>query len=134
MITEPGRYYSVYLIWDHTTDRFICYYVNFQLPLIRSFCGFDTYDLELDIVVEPNRNWRLKDEAAFEEGIRMGVIKRMWAEAVAREKELVVAAIEDGRYPFNDYWKNYAVDPLWTPPSLPPGWDVAEENPAPIDG
>jgi predicted RNA-binding protein associated with RNAse of E/G family len=123
MVTSPGKFYSVYLIWDHATDRFVCYYVNFQVPLTRSRCGFDTYDLELDIVVEPNGQWQMKDEAAFGEGIRMGVIRREWADAIAKEKEIVIADIESRDYPFDDYWRDYAVDPSWKPPSLPVGWD-----------
>lgn len=123
MVTRPDRYYSVYLIWKNATDRFVCYYVNFQLPIVRSRCGFDTYDLELDIVVEPNGQWHFKDETDFGEGIRTGVIRREWADAIASEKEGVIAAIEKRDYPFDDYWKNYAVDPAWNPPCLPRGWE-----------
>ena len=126
MITNPNRFHSVYLIWEDATDRFLCYYVNFQLPLTRSHCGFDTYDLELDIVVKPNGAWQLKDEAAFEEGVRTGVIKQEWAEALSREKESVIANIESGIYPFNNHWRSYDADPSWKPPSLPKGWDIPE--------
>ena len=123
MITRPGDFYSVYLIWDHGTDRFICYYVNFQLPYARNHYGFDTYDLELDIVVEPNGEWRLKDQPAYLEGIRTGVIRREWADAVAKEKDAVIATIEKRKYPFNNYWRDYMVDQSWMPPRLPDGWE-----------
>jgi protein associated with RNAse G/E len=124
MITRPENYYSVYLIWNHESDQFAGFYVNFQLPYTRSRCGFDTYDLELDIVVDPDRKWKLKDEAAYAEGIRRGVIKKEWADMVAMEKEAVIAAIERRDYPFNNHWLHYAVDPSWKPPGLPQGWDT----------
>ena len=126
MVTSPGKFYSIYLIWDNATDRFVCHYVNFQLPCTRSRCGFDTFDLELDIVVDPNGRWQLKDEAAFREGIRTGVIQREWADAIAREKDAVIAAIERRDYPFDQYWIDYSVDLSWQPPSLPSGWEQPE--------
>ena len=124
MITDPSKHYSVYLIWEHATDRFDCYYVNFQLPIRRSHCGYDTYDLELDIVVSPDGGWCYKDEEAFHEGIRLGIIKDKWAEAIDTEKNEVITAIENKDYPFNNHWLGYQVDPSWRPPRLPAGWDV----------
>jgi predicted RNA-binding protein associated with RNAse of E/G family len=126
MVTSPGKYYSVYLVWNNATDRFVCYYVNFQLPYTRSRCGFDTFDLELDIVVEPNGRWHLKDETAYEEGIRTGVIQREWAAAIAKEKNAVITAIERGDYPFDHHWRDYSVDSAWKPPCLPSGWEQPE--------
>lgn len=126
MITRPGQFYSTYLIWDHATDRFVCYYVNFQLPYARGRCGFDTFDLELDIVVEPNGSWILKDEAAYREGIRTGIIQGVWADAIEKAKEAVIGSIERRDYPFNDHWRGYVVDDSWKPPQLPAGWEQLE--------
>ena len=117
MVTFPGKFYSVYLIWNHASDEFMCYYVNFQLPFTRSRSGFDTYDLELDIKVDASGKWKLKDKCAFQEGARMGVIRKPWVDAIDREQEAVIAAIERRDYPFDDYWRDYVVNPLWTPPA-----------------
>lgn len=66
-LTPFARQFSVDHYWDEATDEFLGYQINFQTPLRRSRFGFDTLDLELDIVVEPNGSWRWKDAAEFEE-------------------------------------------------------------------
>lgn len=57
MITEPEKYYSILLFWNHVRNEFLGYYVNFQLPFKRSHCGIDSLDLDLDIDVEPDPGW-----------------------------------------------------------------------------
>lgn len=79
---EPQNYYALYAIWQHETDQFQGYYIDFQLPDKRSDVGFDTLDLDLDIVIDPQLNWKWKDEAEYLEGIQQGGIQKSWAEAV----------------------------------------------------
>lgn len=124
ILLEPERYYSCFLFWEHATDRFACYYVNFQLPYRRSRCGFDTLDLDLDLVVEPDFSWHWKDQADYEEAVRAGHISPTWAAAIAQAQPEVLARIAARRYPFNDAWLAWRPDPAWAPPQLPAGWDM----------
>lgn len=47
LLLEPQKYYSTILFWDHQSNEFLCYYINFQLPFLRSQYGVDTLDLDL---------------------------------------------------------------------------------------
>lgn len=67
---RPRKYYDTNIVWDHETDQFKCFYINFQLPCKRSVVGFDTLDLDLDIVIRPEYDWHWKDEAASSGGQR----------------------------------------------------------------
>ena len=60
LLMKPDEYYASIYFWNHASEEFLCYYVNFQLPFIRSTNGFDTLDLELDIVIEPTYEWHGK--------------------------------------------------------------------------
>jgi protein associated with RNAse G/E len=121
---EPGKYYSTWLFWDHATDQFDCYYINYELPYRRSACGFDTLDLDLDIVVDPQYHWNWKDEDEYREGIREGGILKKWVEGVERSHAEVFERIEKRRPPLDGSWVQWQPDPAWTPPRLPEGWQV----------
>lgn len=123
-ILRPGRWHSVWPTWDPVSWAFKCWYVNFQEPMRRSRFGWDTMDLQLDIVVYPDRNWRWKDEDHFEICRRLGVISRDQAAAVTADAEVVIADIEAGRYPYDRDWSTWRPNPAWEEPSLPEGWDV----------
>jgi hypothetical protein len=57
-------------MWHQATDRFQGYYFDFQLPFTRTSIGFDTFDLELDIVIDPQFNWVWKDESDYHQDLR----------------------------------------------------------------
>ena len=87
---RPQRYYDTSLVWDGETEQFQGYYINFQLPVERSAVGFDTLDLDLDVVIDPAYDWHWKDEGAYLEGIRKGGIQAAWAVEIERAKKDVV--------------------------------------------
>jgi len=60
-IVEPDKYYSTTYFWNHESNEFLCYYVNFQLPFKRNLRSIDSLDLDLDIVIHPNFSVELKD-------------------------------------------------------------------------
>lgn len=123
MILRPALYFSVCMFWDHASNAFDCYYVNFQVPFTRSHCGFDSFDLELDIVVKPAGAWHWKDEAGYREGIAAGILTPAWVAAIDNVKNEVIDVIEKRGYPFDQTWVNYEPDPRWSIPELPDGWD-----------
>jgi hypothetical protein len=123
IILEPEKYYATFLIWHHDTDQFECAYINFQLPYRRTACGFDTLDLDLDLVVDPHFAWHWKDEEAYRQGIREGGIQQAWVNGVEGAKRKVLDKIRARRYPFDGSWLPWRPDPSWTPPRLRQGWD-----------
>jgi protein associated with RNAse G/E len=121
---EPEKYYSCFLFWDHKSDQFDCYYINFQLPYCRSHCGFDTLDLDLDIVIDPQYNWRWKDEDEYQAGIREGGIQEQWVKGIEQSMADVFDRISKRRYPLDDSWLQWRPDPIWVSPQLPERWQV----------
>lgn len=128
VITEPEKYYSIMLFWNHERNEFLGYYVNFQLPFKRSHCGIDTLDLDLDIDTEPDLSYRWKDEDDYQLAIDNGGILPEWVQGIEAAKPEILERIENRRYPFDGSWLDWKPDPNWSLPKLPEGWDVIESN------
>ncbi|MEX0786773.1 MAG: DUF402 domain-containing protein, partial [Dehalococcoidia bacterium] len=97
----PGRSYSVWLSWagEGAARSFSYYYVNMEEPFRRTPIGFDTNDHQLDIVVQPNMSWSLKDEELFEEFVQAGHYSGDFAEHVRSEAQAVIGLVESRASP-----------------------------------
>jgi protein associated with RNAse G/E len=122
-ITESEKYYSIMLFWNHAHNKFLGYYVNFQLPFQRSHCGIDSLDLDLDIVIEPDLSFKWKDEDDYRNAIEQGIIIPEWVEGIENAKPEILERLEERQYPFDGSWLNWIPDPNWSPPKLPEDWD-----------
>ena len=100
----------------------MCYYINFQLPYTRSNCGFDTLDLELDLIVQPSLSWKLKDEDIYLDGIKEGFFQDQWVSEVERARPEIIEMINNQQYPFDGSWIDWHPHSEWNAPSLPKGW------------
>jgi predicted RNA-binding protein associated with RNAse of E/G family len=94
-------YYSVQLFWRASDGEFLGYYVNFELPYQRVETGYDTLDLDLDIMVYPNYETQLKDEEEYLHFVETGDIKPEWATEISKAKLEVEKAIEAREFPFD---------------------------------
>jgi protein associated with RNAse G/E len=119
----PEKFYSIYLIWNQQSDELVCYYVNFQIPYQRSITGFDFFDLELDIVINPNFTWRWKDMEDYQDGIHAGCIRPEWVHGVELAQNEVFAMLEKRAYPFNGAWLDWKPSAVHAPARLPQGWN-----------
>lgn len=124
MFLEPEKYYSCCLFWDHASDQFGCYYINFQLPYQRSHCGFDTLDLDLDIVIDPQYHWKWKDEDEYQDGIRDGGIQEQWVKGIEQSQAEVLGRIQRRDYPLDGSWLEWRPTPDWVAPKLLERWRV----------
>ena len=122
-ITEAQKYYSILLFWNHASNAFLGYYVNFQLPFKRSHCGIDSLDLELDIDIEPDLRFSWKDEDDYHKAIEEGVFLPEWVQGIEKAKTEILERIERRHYPFDGSWLDWRLDPAWLPPTLPENWD-----------
>ena len=122
IILEPEAYFATYLMWDHDSGEFSGFYVNFQVPFIRTHCGFDTFDLELDIVVPPDGQWRWKDLEAYEAGMAVGALAPEWIEGIDSCKHDVLARIEARDYPYDRTHLRWLPDSSIAPAKLPTLW------------
>ncbi|BEL06951.1 DUF402 domain-containing protein [Actinoplanes sichuanensis] len=117
--------------WFFRPDgTFFRWYANLEAPpaLWRhgDLTGLDTTDWDLDVVVEPDRGWRWKDEELF--ATRLTMPEAYWADdedRVRRAGQEVIALAEAGKFPFDGTWRDFRPDPAWPPlpRELPPGWD-----------
>jgi hypothetical protein len=122
ILLKPDDFYSIIYIWE-ATNAFLCYYVNFQLPFQRSHCGFDTFDLELDLVIKPDYSWRWKDVEDYQRGIAAGILIPEWVRGLETAQKDVFDRLEQRRYPLDGRWLDWKPDPVWMAPKLPANWD-----------
>jgi hypothetical protein len=119
-LTPPGRAHAIRLLRDDG-GSFRGWYVNLQMPLRRRPDGFDTRDLQLDLVVEPAGSVTWKDEDHLEQAVELGLLSADDARLARGEAERVLA-----EWPFPTGWEDWRPDPGWELPELPAGWDVVE--------
>ena len=118
---RPGEPYIVSAFW--IDDTFMSWYVDVIEPLRRSNVGFDFRDLELDIVVHEDLSWRWKDQEELDIGVELGVFTAAEAEEIRHHGERMVERIESGETWWTS-WRDWAPDPSWPIPALPPDWDA----------
>ena len=122
-VIEPEKYYSILLFWNHASDTFLGYYVNFQLPLVRYHDGIEILDLDLDINIEPDLSFHWKDIDDYQNAIDHGLITSNWANEIEAAKLEIFDKLEKRQYPFDGSWLDWKPELSWTPPKLPVNWD-----------
>lgn len=121
-IVRPGDWHAVWVSWVGAGAH-LGWYVNLQMPYRRSEIGIDAMDLMLDVVVEPDRTWRWKDDDEFDEIVDRGIFAPTTAARVRGEAEDVIGRIERAEPPFSEPWPSWTPDPSWALPTLPTGRD-----------
>lgn len=116
---QPQDHYSVDLLFD-ATGRPEFWYVNFELPCRRTEFGYDTCDLALDLVAQPDLSaWHWKDEDEYAHARRLGIVTDEQHRAVMSAGEKAIALIEAAAGPFDQRWLDWSADPAWPIPRLP---------------
>ena len=117
---EPERYSCAWMSWLPGGEHY-GWYVNLQEPFTRTSEGFDWMDLMLDILVEPDRSWRWKDEDEFAALIDAELIDEDGVASVRSAADVAIARLTAGAAPFDDSWLEWQPDPAWRRPELPAG-------------
>lgn len=120
LLHRPGEWRSSWVWWTPTWE-FLGWYVNLQEPLWRTRWGFDIRDLQLDILVAPDRTWRWKDEDDLARSIETGLINPVNAGLARKSAAEAIALIESRSWPFDDTYPEWRADPGWGTPQLPEG-------------
>jgi protein associated with RNAse G/E len=123
LLFEPEKCYSTIFFWNDSSDDFLCYYINFQLPFKRHDCAVDTLDLDLDLVIHPDLTYEWKDEDDYQKAISHGVILPEWVQEIDIATSEVMDRLEKRQYPFDGSWLDWKPDATWSPPKLPANWD-----------
>jgi protein associated with RNAse G/E len=133
MFHPPGEAYSLWLFFQQ--GEFASWYVNLEEPGTRwrdgTAVGIDTIDYDLDIVVQPDRTWRWKDEDEFADHLAYPDVYWVTDEAAVRaEGERVLKLVATGEFPFDWTRVDFRPDPTWIVPlRLPSGWDRPRATP-----
>jgi protein associated with RNAse G/E len=123
LILGPEKYYSTILFWNHESNEFLCYYINFQLPFQRTHSGVDTLDLDLDLIINPDFTYKWKDRDDYQNAIEHEIIFPEWVQGIEVAKQEIFDRLAKRQYPFDGFWLNWRPDPDWSPPTLPENWD-----------
>lgn len=117
------RPHAILAIW-HGDWRPRCWYVNLQVPLRRTATGFDTRDLFLDLVGDPDASrWRWKDEDELALAMDRGLVDAATADRIRDEASAIARDITAGHPPFDtDAW-SWRPPESWPTPTLPADWD-----------
>jgi hypothetical protein len=123
LLLAPQRYYSTIYFWNGSSNEFLCYYINFQLPFQRTHCGINTLDLELDLIINPDLSYEWKDVDDFQKATEHGIISPEWIQGIENAKPEIFDQLEKRQYPFDGSWLDWRPDPSWSRPTLPENWD-----------
>lgn len=123
VLLRSDDWHAVWVSWLPSGEHW-GWYVNLQRPFRRTEIGFETMDLVLDVIIDPDRSWRWKDEDELETWVRRGVVEPELAERIRAEGLEVVGRAERDEPPFSEPWPEWRPDPAWGLPELPEGWDA----------
>jgi hypothetical protein len=122
VLVRPGDGRATWRRWS--ADRtFQGWAVNMQSELTRTRLGFVVWDHQLDLLVDPDRAWRWKDEEELELTVELGRMTGEEADAVRAVGEAAVRDIDSGAWPYDAGFETWTPDPSWRLPTLPSGWD-----------
>ncbi|NUK72740.1 DUF402 domain-containing protein [Streptomyces lunaelactis] len=116
----PTAWFSINAFY--TTAGLRNWYVNFDPPTRRTDDGFDTFDLTVDLVIDPGlTSWQWKDEDEYAHVRRLGIVSDTEHQAVELARAQVLAMLEDRAGPFADAdrWAAWRWNPGWPRPHLP---------------
>lgn len=127
-ILRPDDWHSTWVSWLPDGSH-IGWYINLQRPMRRNQVGFEAMDLMLDVVADPELNWRWKDRKEFDEIVERGIFAPELGRRLMSEALETITDLEQRRSPFGEPWPTWRPDPDWGIPELPVGWqDLPEAN------
>jgi hypothetical protein len=121
-LQQPGEMHAIWVFWHGIAREFRGWYVNLQEPFRRAHRGFDTQDLELDIVIDLEGRWRYKDDEKLDAWIGRGRWTADEVSAIRREGAAIAEELEAGRRWWSDDWATWKPERGWKVPTLPPEW------------
>jgi len=120
----PRSMWSLWIFWDEGMTTHRGWYINIDAPYKRTRFGFDTWDMFLDVVVEPDRkSWRYKDKDEFAEAIEAGLFTEREGAEVRATAEQALEIVKSNRPPYDEIWAKWRPDVLWDMPQIPDDWE-----------
>lgn len=126
-VYPKGAAWSVWR-WHDGTQWLPDWYINLELPWMRTSVGFDSQDWTLDVIAtrDDAGRWsvRYKDEDELAFYTDEGLVTEADRAMIERTGEDATAAVHAGSFPFETDWSRWVPDPNWSAPQMPAGWDA----------
>jgi hypothetical protein len=116
MVQRRDEHHAVWHFWDGPDREFACWYINLQTAFHRTATGYETQDLELDLVVLPDGSWTLKDDDVLDDRVDEGRFTpelARWVRGLAGE--LMGRLYDDDRW-WDETWADWVPPPAWSSP------------------
>jgi len=123
ILLEPDVGYAIWVSWRAGFEPW-GWYVNLQEPFLRRAHALQTMDLMLDVIVDVDRTWRLKDEDELDAFVRRGVFSSVLAERIRSDAADAIARLEQNEPPFVESWHDWRPESSWRVPRLPANWQL----------
>ncbi|MCP3883324.1 MAG: DUF402 domain-containing protein [Sulfitobacter sp.] len=121
---RPHDHYAIWHFWDGPDREFVCWYLNLQTAFVRTPRGYDTQDLELDIVVSPDGSHVVKDAEVLDDRVAEGRFSAELIDWIRAYGAGLVDRLESEGPWWDQTWADWAPDGDWVNPQLPPAWDL----------
>lgn len=125
MVQRPGEHHAVWHFWTGPDRRFDRWYVNLQADFVRTEVGYDTFDLELDLVVPADGPWFTKDRELLDQRVDEGRFSPALRDWIVDLGEQLAADLDAGRHWWDERWAEWTPPSDWVDPQLPEGWATA---------
>jgi hypothetical protein len=112
MVQRPGEHHAVWHFWDGGSRDFSRWYINIQTAFRRTPDGFDTQDLELDLVVAPDRGWEMKDWELLDQRVAEGRYTPELAAWIRALGARLGRRLDTGDWWWDERWRD------WSPSEL----------------
>ncbi len=122
-ITPTVGHHSVCHFWQGQPRRFACWYLNVQEQVRPTSVGFDGQDLELDIVIDPDGAYALKDDDQLDVRVSEGRWTAAEAAAIrAIRDDIMTEVVAPRGWWWSTAWTAWGPPPDLPVPSFPAGW------------
>ena len=122
MVHRPGDHHAVWHFWKGADRHLDCWYVNLQTAFVRTAAGYDTQDLELDLVVRPDGSWFTKDRELLDQRVDEGRFTPGLRDWIVALGDSLAAELDANQHWWDHRWAEWEPPATWCDSKLPPGW------------
>ena len=124
MVQTQGEHHAIWHFWDGPDREFVCWYLNLQTDFVRTTLGYDTQDLELDILVFPDGSHLVKDAELLDDRVAEGRYSPELVDWIRSYGDGLVRRIESDGPWWDMRWADWSPPPEWEGAQLPVVWNL----------
>lgn len=113
MVQRPGDHFAVWHFWEGPDREFACWYLNLQTAFVRTEGGYQTQDLELDLIVFEDGSHVVKDDEVLEDRVAEGRFSPELVAWIRTYGDQLVDRLKSEGVWWDRSWKDWLPDPRW---------------------